>query len=163
MLFFKAQVMSRNISYLIAFTVGTALAYIFTLLLWGLDAYAFQRSTVLEQEHARIAAAIWHITLRHLPIFVGAFVVGLAMFRVLRQASYALALVAALPWLLFIVGISAFEGFQLGQNPILWFVQAPLYVAWPNFITVPAGFLSAAGVMRQMGNSPNAVTGSLKK
>ena len=122
---------------------GIVLAVVLAYSIASLDALAFPRSAEAELEHKKVLAALLHLSLRHVPVVLIAFLAGTALFAHGRPVTGKAIVGAALPWLLYVVGVSAYE-MQAHEIPLQSLLAAAWYVGWPNLLSVPVGLLLAA-------------------
>ena len=134
--------------------IGAALALVGAVVGDWLTPPALARWTIQINDNDELRAALAMVGVRHLPIFLIAVACGNLLFTVVKSTSMATVALAALPYLLYVVGTAVSDSLDAAEPAFSWVAYEPGYFIWPHFIALPLGLLAAARMVKRRGADP---------
>ena len=131
--------------------MGAALALVGAVVGDWLTPPALARWTIQINDNDELRAALAMVGVRHLPIFLIAVACGNLLFTVVKSTSMATVALAALPYLLYVVGTAVSDSLDAAESAFSWVAYEPGYFIWPHFIALPLGLLAAARMVKRRG------------
>lgn len=134
--------------------MGAALALVCAVVGDWLTPPALARWTIQINDNDELRAALAMVGVRHLPIFLIAVAGGNLLFTVVKSTSVATVGLAAVPYLLYVVGTAVRDSLDAAESAFSWVTYEPGYFIWPHFIALPLGLLAAARMVKRRGATP---------
>jgi len=134
--------------------MGAALALVCAYAGDWLTPPALARWTIQINDGDDLRAALAMVGVRHLPIFLIAVACGNLLFTAVKRTSIATVGVAAMPYLLYVLGTAVQDSLDAAEPAFSWVVYEPGYFIWPHFIALPLGLLAAARMVKRRGAGP---------
>lgn len=134
---------ARHRSVALALAIGLVLALACALAGPWLTPPALARWTFQMHEQDEVRALLGLLGIRHLPLFIMAYVAGRMIIRILGRSSAPLHLVAACPYLAYVCVQGVLDSLGAGETAFSWISYEPSYFIWPHFVAVPSGLLAA--------------------
>jgi len=131
--------------------MGAALALVCAYAGDWLTPPALARWTIQINDGDDLRAALAMVGVRHLPIFLIAVACGNLLFTAVRRTSMATVGVAAMPYLLYVLGTAVQDSLDAAEPAFSWVAYEPGYFIWPHFIALPLGLLAAARMVKRRG------------
>lgn len=131
--------------------IGAALALVCAVVGDWLTPPALARWTIQINDNDELRAALAMVGVRHLPIFLIAVACGNFLFTAVKRTSMATVGVAAVPYLLYVLGTAVQDSLDAAEPAFSWVAYEPGYFIWPHFIALPLGLLAAARMVKRRG------------
>ena len=110
---------------------------------------ALARWTIQINDNEDLRAAFAMVGVRHLPIFLIAIALGNLMFTAVKSTSISTVGLAALPYLIYVVGTAVHDSLDAAEPAFSWMAYEPGYFIWPHFIALPLGLLAAGRMVKR--------------
>lgn len=110
---------------------------------------AIARWTIQSNDHEDLRAMLAMLGIRHLPLFLLSVLCGNVIFTLLKDTSRSMVALAVAPYIFYVVGTGILESLAAGESAWGWVTYQPSYFIWPHFVSVPAGLLAAASMVKR--------------
>jgi len=137
--------------WILTLLMGAALALVCAVVGDWLTPPALARWTIQINDGDNLRAALAMVGVRHLPIFLIAVAGGNLLFTAVKRTSMATVGVAAVPYLLYVLGTAVQDSLDAAEPAFSWVAYEPGYFIWPHFIALPLGLLAAARMVKRRG------------